>query len=483
MGERTFSEEDQILFAELSGDHNSLHVNALEARRTLFGRQVVHGVHLLLWALETSLPRTCRMTKLSASFGRPVGVGETVSCNVIIRDGSAIQIALVSRGAICSSLDIEIADPVRPVSVSMGTPPRAAPRDGDHGDLPNAKGSLDLLIDLDKYRSLWGGRDSRLPPHQVAMLLASTRLVGMECPGEHSILSQIDLTFRADRTEGRRPVVAWQVAKFDPRFGRVAMTVEAGECKGTIVALLRPRPSAQKSFSEVRAQVPEGLFAGQTALVVGGSRGIGEACAKVLAAGGAEVYITYHRGATEAEAVVQDLRSGGAAATALPFDVLSPPDLASLFGDRGPSHVYYFATPPIFVASREQFSHDIFSLFYEIYVRGLLNTYAAVRATAQGELDIYYPSSIAVTDMQTNMGEYAVAKAAGETVCRHLAAKDRKLSVRIDRLPRVPTDQTASVLNVCTTDIIDVLLRTLTNKASMRLDAETGQVAGPPGDK
>jgi len=53
---RAFSLEDQLAFAALSGDFNPIHVDPLLARRLLFGAPVVHGVHLLLWGLESAWP-------------------------------------------------------------------------------------------------------------------------------------------------------------------------------------------------------------------------------------------------------------------------------------------------------------------------------------------------------------------------------------------------------------------------------------------
>ena len=502
MAARTFSQEDQTLFAELSGDSNALHVSPLEARRTLFGRQVVHGIHLLLWSLETLLKKPCRLTKLNVTFGRPVGVGETVSCQVVRADDKGMDIVLESRGATCAWIRIEVTDEPQSSPFLSGTPPQPGPRVMEPADAGTAQGELDLYYDEDRYGRLLGSREHQLPPGQIAFLLASTRLVGMECPGAHSIYSQISLTFQTSLllagphprsrslapshspgpqalADNERPVMKWRVETFNPRFGRVTMKVAARGCSGTIIAFLRPHPQRQLSFQQARTRIPAELFSGQTALVVGGSRGIGEACAKILAAGGARVYLTYHRGATDAEAVVQDIRSGGAVATAFAFDVRQPSNLATVFGDRLPSHVYYFPTPPVFVASKEHFSHDIFNLFYEIYVRGLLNTYGALRAISTDEVDIYYPSSDAVTHIQNNMGEYAAAKAAGETVCRYLAVRDRKVKIRIDRLPRLPTDQTASVLGVPSNDPVEVLLQALTNTTSTRLDAETGQIEAP----
>ena len=53
LSERMFAPDHQNRFAALSGDFNPMHVDAVAARRTLFGVPVVHGVHLLCWALDS----------------------------------------------------------------------------------------------------------------------------------------------------------------------------------------------------------------------------------------------------------------------------------------------------------------------------------------------------------------------------------------------------------------------------------------------
>lgn len=52
-------------------------------------------------------------------------------------------------------------------------------------------------------------------------------------------------------------------------------------------------------------------FRGKTVLITGGSRGIGRACAKLFAAAGANVVITYHAGKEAAEKTIQELNSAG----------------------------------------------------------------------------------------------------------------------------------------------------------------------------
>ncbi|MEO1425131.1 MAG: MaoC/PaaZ C-terminal domain-containing protein, partial [Pseudomonadota bacterium] len=74
---RRFDLTDQEAFAALSGDFNPIHVDPVAARRTLFGEPVVHGLHLVLWALDVRLGQGALppLQNIRAGFKSPVLLG------------------------------------------------------------------------------------------------------------------------------------------------------------------------------------------------------------------------------------------------------------------------------------------------------------------------------------------------------------------------------------------------------------------------
>jgi len=80
---------------------------------------------------------------------------------------------------------------------------------------------------------------------------------------------------------------------------------------------------------------------GKTALVTGGSRGIGRASALALAAAGAQVLVHYGRGAKEADDVVAEIAEAGGRADAIATDLAAADgagklarQVRSIVGDR-----------------------------------------------------------------------------------------------------------------------------------------------------
>ncbi len=99
MIQHSFSLDDQVAFAKLSGDYNPVHLDPLKARRTRFGYPVVHGIHLMLWALEilTSEKPNLQLVSLKTFFNHAIGVGEVVQFILKTEDETHAEIQLLAR--------------------------------------------------------------------------------------------------------------------------------------------------------------------------------------------------------------------------------------------------------------------------------------------------------------------------------------------------------------------------------------------------
>lgn len=86
-----------------------------------------------------------------------------------------------------------------------------------------------------------------------------------------------------------------------------------------------------------------------SALITGGSRGIGAQLARLLAADGVEVTLTYRRSADAAEAVAGDIRAAGGSARAVHAELESADDIDALFaGDTAYDAVVANAAASVF---------------------------------------------------------------------------------------------------------------------------------------
>ena len=73
-----------------------------------------------------------------------------------------------------------------------------------------------------------------------------------------------------------------------------------------------------------------GALDGKKAVVTGGSRGIGAASAKALAAAGAEVLLTWRQNRALADGVVRDIRAAGGRALAVELNAVAAPSVQAL---------------------------------------------------------------------------------------------------------------------------------------------------------
>ena len=453
-----FSAADQRTFAALSGDRNPLHLDPVAARRVAAGEPVVHGMHLLLRMLDARVRRRpASDIRIDATFLHPAVVGEPIGIRVdaegqLVAEAGDALVALVTLDAgrePTPRVSVRSADRPQPI------PPR--PRVRSLTDIAAAHGVLAPKTSPAARRAFPAAVRS-LGADMVCALASLSALVGMECPGRDSLLSAVRLRIEP---HARVPRIAWRVCRVDRRFGLVRIDVAGDGLAGTVDAFVRPGVVPPPPFSAVAARVRPGEFEGQRALIVGGSRGLGAVTAMLVAAGGGLPVVTYAAGGADAAAIRRTIRDAGHGVETLRLDVTAG-DAADVVARAvrrfDIADVYFFASPRIFARrGAAPFDAALFDRFAAVFVHAFARVCAA--ATRDGRaLDVFYPSSQAVAEPPTALTEYAAAKAAGESVCRAMERSTEKLRMLVSRLPRVATDQTASIVPAAAADPLDVML-------------------------
>jgi NAD(P)-dependent dehydrogenase (short-subunit alcohol dehydrogenase family) len=302
----------------------------------------------------------------------------------------------------------------------------------------------------------------------VAELTACSYIAGMECPGLHSMLSKLDLVFgKVNPAHADRVAVHYQVTDCDERFHRARIAVTGAAICGTLDVFMRTPPVKQPSMQALTARVDASEFLGMNALIIGGSRGLGELSAKLIAAGGGTPTITYVLGRTEAEQVAAHIGEWGGKADVMPYDVCLPPESQLAATAINFTHLFYFATNPIFKPKGALVSTASLAAFTTFYLHGFYNLCVQLiksrGASGAGSQDLiaFYPSSTAIDERPLGMTEYAMVKAAGEQMCRDMNQHLPGLHIVTKRLPRIRTDQTATVIPERDVDPVTVLLPVL----------------------
>jgi acyl dehydratase/NAD(P)-dependent dehydrogenase (short-subunit alcohol dehydrogenase family) len=456
----SFTDVEQEKFASLSGDFNPMHMDPVAARRVLFGAPVVHGVHTTLWMLNEVGRRrlvTVGLKDLQVRFAKPIHLEDAVTLSFDSRSESAITAKALVDGVATTTLRLGL-DPDAPSEVPAVIPfagpldPGGDPVELGPSDIEGRSGTIRFAADLDAFREAFPEAAALVGAHRLRGLAALSRLVGMECPGLHSIFASIrtELTAEDDRE------VEYHVESVDPRFGMLNVAVDGAGLGGRLQAFLRPKPVGQPSAAEVAKLVADDAYAGHHALVVGGSRGLGELTAKLVAGGGGSVTITYAVGEADAAAVVAEINGARGSAAMLRYDARSPA-APQLDGLAEVTHLYYFATPRIVVGRGDVFDAAAFDEYTALYVKGFHDLVTELKKRSAGDLRAFFPSTVFIDDPPQEFGEYVAAKAAGEALCAYLNRHASGITAISERLPRMLTDQTASLVPMETTPAIDVM--------------------------
>lgn len=306
---RTFSVADQNRFLAFSGDANPMHLDAVYARKTQAGEPVVHGIHLLLWSLEQAAIHGLPLHNLSAlkvQFTKFVPLNRTITLEAGDMDRSATQLRAVANG---TAMKLRLSFGRRSERCDIPDYVDVSPSGRLAADLTLAvlSGMTGCLLPPAESdaKTLFPKLSEQIGENRVLAMAQLSTLVGMVCPGLHSIFSNLDLKFSdLEQGSGR---VAFECRSIDDRFGMATLCVYGAGFSGEVTAFVRQPPIGSPSIQSLTNRIAPDACNGIRALIVGGSRGLGAATAKLIAAGGGGVAITYANGDSEADAIIDDI--------------------------------------------------------------------------------------------------------------------------------------------------------------------------------
>jgi acyl dehydratase len=462
---RRFTEMDQVRFARLSGDWNPIHMDPIVARRTHAGAPVVHGVHLMLWAMDALIAAGILrgpIATIQAVFSKFVYLDTPAEIAVVRLDPATAEATILAVGVVTTTVTITLGEPDRAPAAAEDAEPVET-----NGQTPNAPalasmsgqaGWVGPQADVISVAAMFPAISAAIGAGRVGAIALVSRLVGMLFPGLLSVLTSLDLSLIAP---GKRPGLGFRVALADVRTRMLRMNVAGSGITGSVVAFARHDQVVQRSVADIAHLVTPQEFAGATALITGGSRGLGALTAKIIAAGGGRVIVTYVSGRTDAERLASEIDgfAGRAVCTTLRYDVMQP--VGDQLGQIGRvvTHLYHFATPRIYRQKPTLFDAAVFAEFTRAYLTSFHELCTALQPQTQRRVIAFFPSSDFVAPGRPrDMAEYAMAKAAGEVLCDEISRTEGYPLVLPHRLPRMLTDQTATLAKVVTADSLQVML-------------------------
>ena len=184
---------------------------------------------------------------------------------------------------------------------------------------------------------------------------------------------------------------------------------------------------------------------GKIALITGGSRGIGAAIAKRLAADGANVAITYTKGADAAASVVKEIERAGGKAIAIQADAADAAAckaaVEKTVATFGQLDVLVNNAGTAIPKSFEEATLEELDRVIDINVRGMfITTQAALKHLNNGGRVIMIGSSVGERNMTPGLVPYAATKAAVKMFTQGLAREVGTRGITVNNIQPGPID-------------------------------------------
>ena len=490
-------------FIDLSGDCSSLHTDRAFARRSIYRRNVIHGMLPIMFISALKLWRStehiCYFRRISARFIRPIFFNARflLSAEVSEVDEEKNEIKLeyvlknLETGMIFTTGNFTFGYSNFVTSKNQkhksGSPPNVnrcmvidplTEQDLEFDQISKGdEKSFQFLISDNHVHALYEILNKGLLPDCRLDFLAwinnlnSTNLlstsllstfVGMCTPGRYATFMDFDVAFKTPIQQYKKYLLTGNVGFKSQSTFTVVENIVINDsidkvephAMGKIKVRVNEPPIKMPSIESLNKNELDLHLKDKVVLVTGASRGIGEVTAKLFSLYGSKVVVNYFHGKEDANRIVDEIVKGGGNALAVQADVSNRQQVKQMMSTickhYGTVHVLVnnavrdFYPAPFMELVWDDFQKDI-----DVSVKGAINccqeALSLMLKNKNGK--IINMSTVAVEDPPPNQSKYVVAKSALAGLTRSLAVEFAPYNIQINMVEpsMVETDLTKHI--------------------------------------
>ena len=438
-----FNNHDKEFFSKFSRDFNPLHIDDVYSRRLLFGECVVHGCNVVIRALnflDQHIDPYFKIIKINVNF-----IDKTlyyVNTNFIIKSkkNNAIEISCFQNNKKTCIINLELSNECHEnIKLEENYDANISPLELTKENITKIIGdnkTTNIEYDLKFFEKLFNFKNI---DYSILIYISNlSKIVGMHLPGLNSIFTSFKITYNKDNIN--KNVINYQLNNFNNSILDITIN---GIYDGNINAVLRPESIKQVNMKNIQMTGME--FNNINALVLGGSRGIGELTTKILAAGGANVTFTYNNGVTEAKYLIDEINSLNIDKNCNTFKFNLLTDEFDVNILKKYDIIFYYITPKILPTDKNlntELLHKFSTFYNEKYYNLMLKL-----SNIKKEFQVFIPSTVFIDEYNKHFKEYIFSKSLSEYISKYIENNYKNIKINKIRLKKMNTDQTQSIIN------------------------------------
>lgn len=435
----------QLNFIKISADKNPIHLIEKNLSKLNLEGTVVHGMNVVLKSLDMltkeKIIKPSQIYQIKCKFAKMIFLDEVIKINFNFENKKKIFISIYSKGVLCIILELFFNN-------KLLTDENIKLKNKIINSLPknNSLKHKKKLIKINhvplikQISKSYPYLSKNLNYKIISSLIMMSTSVGMYWPGKNSLFVGFNIFLKKIKKKD----INLKILKTDNRTGYSIINYKSYNCIGKIFTFFTQERAQQPSLTYLSKRIPKRALIKHKALIIGGSRGLGELTAKIIATSGGNVTITYNNNQMLAKNLLKIFNKRKLRLRIKKFKINKNGNFNNkTLKNCNYNCLYYFATPLIYRQKNIKFDKKIFRDFNNIYSKALIKIIKSLKIK---NLIIFYPSTVYNFRKNKNFSEYIHAKRDGVNKLKNMERKFKIVPV-IKKLPPFKTDQNNTIFS------------------------------------